>query len=432
VRARLAALSAFLAGLALVLLPVSVRNLAVGGELTLTTSQSGPNFYMGNHEGATGHYLPLRPGREMPEHERVDATQLAERATGRALTPGEVSAYWWGRSLDWIRRRPGDWAALLARKALLTWNRIELPDTESFTVYADASPLLRGLGPLLGFGVLAPLGVTGVFMSLRSRPRPVLLVAMLAGFSAAVALFYVFARYRFPMVPLLILFASYALVAAWDAARAGRARSLFPTAAVAVAAAIVVNWPLESTAAERGRSYVNLGIALASENRLDEAVAAYRRAIEAEPKDALAYANLGAALAAQGHAPDAGDALVTALRLDPSLAGAHRALGMMLAQRGDFAGAERHFRENVTRDPDSALDRTDLANSILEQGRIDEAIATYRDVLAADPRYLDARLNLAHALLRAGRRDEALAEVREAVRLDPESADARRALAELQ
>jgi Flp pilus assembly protein TadD len=368
----------------------------------------------------------------MPEFERVDATALAERALGKKLGPGEVSSYWWGRSLAWIADRPGDWALLLGRKALLTWNRVELPDTESLAVYADASHVLRLLGAVLGFGVVAPLGIAGVVLALGRRPRPVLLAAMLFGFSAAVALFYVFARYRFPMVPILILFAAHAVVASWDAVRAGRVRTLLPAAAAAAVAAAVVNWPLESPAAERGHSYVNLGIALASEGRLEDAVAAYRRAIEADPRDALAHANLGAALAAAGRVQDAGDELVTALRLDPGLAGAHRTLGMLLAQRGDFAGAEGHFREIVARDPESAMDRTDLANAILEQGRVDEAVSLYREVLASDPRYLDARLNLAHALQRAGRRDEALSELREAVRLDPENVDARRALADLE
>ena len=422
------AVGVFLTGVALVLLPVGLRNLAVGGELTLTTSQSGPNFYMGNHEGATGHYVPLKPGREMPEYERVDATDLAQQAMGRALSPREVSSYWWGRSFAWIRESPGAWIALMARKALLTWNRIELPDTESLSVYADASIVLRVLGAVLGFGVIAPLGIAGVFLAWKRRPAPVLLVAMLLAFSAAVALFYVFARYRFPMAPLLILFAAEALVLAWDRTREGRARTLLPAAGVAALAAIVVNWPLESMAAERGRSYVNLGIALASDGRFDDAVAAYRRAIEEAPSDPVAYGNLGAALAAQGRTQDAGDALVTALRLDPGLAGAHRSLGMLLAQRGDFAAAERHFREIVARDPGASQDRTNLGNAILEQGRVDEAIATYREVLARDPRYVDARLNLANALLRAGRRDEAIAEVREAVRWNPDSADAREAL----
>ena len=40
-------------------------------------SQFGTNFYIGNHEGATGQYIPLRPDRGTPEYERDDATALA-------------------------------------------------------------------------------------------------------------------------------------------------------------------------------------------------------------------------------------------------------------------------------------------------------------------------------------------------------------------
>src|SRR5262249_54963453 len=61
------ALLALLSGVAIVLLPVGLRNLAVGGEFHLTTAQSGPNFYIGNHAHADGMYMPLRAGRGSPE-----------------------------------------------------------------------------------------------------------------------------------------------------------------------------------------------------------------------------------------------------------------------------------------------------------------------------------------------------------------------------
>ena len=139
VKERAAAIGMLVAGMALVLVPVGLRNLAVGGEFLITTSQAGSNFYIGNHEGATGRYLAIRPGRETPEVERTDAIEVAEQAVGHKLTPGEVSSYWWSRSLKWIGEHPGQWITLMGRKLLLTWNRAELPDTESFEVYRDYS-----------------------------------------------------------------------------------------------------------------------------------------------------------------------------------------------------------------------------------------------------------------------------------------------------
>ena len=70
-----------------VLTPVAVRNRIVGGELHLTTSQLGPNLYIGNNPEADGTYRPLRPRRSEPQFERRDATELAERDVGRALSP---------------------------------------------------------------------------------------------------------------------------------------------------------------------------------------------------------------------------------------------------------------------------------------------------------------------------------------------------------
>ena len=97
-----------IAGALLGLAPVAVRNHAVGGGFYLTTSQLGPNFYIGNNPTADGTYRPLRFGRGSAEFERLDATAIAERAQGRRLEPDEVSRYWLGRALGLHRRRPGD------------------------------------------------------------------------------------------------------------------------------------------------------------------------------------------------------------------------------------------------------------------------------------------------------------------------------------
>src|SRR5204862_1256761 len=87
------AAAALVAGIAIIVLPVAIRNSAVGGGFYVTTSQFGPNFYIGNNAEADGTYQPLRVGRGDPEYERQDATEIAERALGRSMTPAEVSNY---------------------------------------------------------------------------------------------------------------------------------------------------------------------------------------------------------------------------------------------------------------------------------------------------------------------------------------------------
>ena len=105
----------------------------------MSTSQLGPNFYIGNHAGASGIYEPLTPGGGSAERERSDAERLAEQARGRALSPGEVSDYWLGLALEYIRSQPGDWLRLTGVKLRLTLNAAEIADTESLEVYAEHS-----------------------------------------------------------------------------------------------------------------------------------------------------------------------------------------------------------------------------------------------------------------------------------------------------
>src|SRR5581483_11570864 len=200
-------------GLAMTLLPVAVRNEIVGGGFYLTTSQFGPNFFIGNHAGADGTYRPLRYGRGAPEYERPDATELAELASGRPLTAGEVSAYWTNRALAFVESEPRAWLALMARKTSLMFNAAEISDTEDEASYADSSMVLRLLGPVSGFGILVPLALIGMIAMWRDRSRLVIVYGILAAYAGSVALFYVFARYRYPLVPLLILFAAAGLVA---------------------------------------------------------------------------------------------------------------------------------------------------------------------------------------------------------------------------
>ena len=183
---RFVAAGIFLLGLAIVLLPVAARNRMVGGGFYPATSQFGPNFYIGNNERSDGTYMPLRFGRGAPEYERQDATELAERAAGRHLTPAEVSRYWTEQALAYIRSHPARWLKLLGRKAMLVWNATEMLDTESQASYAEWSTPVRIAGWFGHFGVLVPLALFGIWATWAERSRLWLLYAMSMAYAASV------------------------------------------------------------------------------------------------------------------------------------------------------------------------------------------------------------------------------------------------------
>jgi len=82
------------------------------------------------------------------------------------------------------------------------------------------------------------------------------------------------------------------------------------------------------------------GIRLMAEGRLDEALAAFRRALDDNPAFALAAYNMGVVLAHQGQMPEAAEAFRKAIGLRPGFSTAHFALGLVLKASGDPAAEE--------------------------------------------------------------------------------------------
>jgi tetratricopeptide (TPR) repeat protein len=395
-RRRSASAGAFLAGAALVLTPVALRNLAVGGELVLTTSQAGPNFYIGNHAGADGRYRPLRSGRGSARFEREDARELAEAALGRPLGAREVSRYWLARGLELARRDPGRWLALLARKAGLTWSRTEIVDTVALEAVADTSRPLRWLEPFANFGVLAPLAAAGAFWTRRRWRELTALYLWLGVWTASVAAFFVLARYRLPLVPVLAIFAGAAVAYGIELAR--------------------------------GRSWRALaaGLALA----LGVGVAARLGADGRDPRG-VTWASLGNALADQGRSREGERWLEAAVAASPRFTEAHLSLGHLRLAREDLDAAAAAYRRVLEIEPERAEAWNNLGVIASRQGRGAEALASFRRAAAADPDYPSARYNLARALAANGDLAAARAELERFLRLSPGDPEAARLLAEL-
>ena len=426
----------FAVGVAVVLLPLAVRNSIAGRGVYLTTAQLGPNFFIGNHSGAPGTYQSLRYGRGSPEYEQQDATDMAQQALGRALTPAEVSSFWTSRALAFIASDPGAWLNLMARKIALLCNATEMVDTEDQTSYAEWSTVLTLLAPLAHFGVLAPLSLVGLLATWGSRSRLAIFYALVAAYAGSVVVFFVVARYRYPLVPMLVLFAAAGIVAApqafvrADFAVPGRGwRTLGIPAAAVLAGAIFVNWPMGSVTAMRAVTETNLGAALQAEHRLDEAIVQYRRAIAAQPDYAPAYNNIGTALREEGRTDEAAENYEQALKLQPEFATAQYNFANLLLEKGDMARAADHFKLAIQKEPASADVHNNLAIALASAGRIEEALREFRVVVDLDPTSAKAYRNLGDTLSSQGRWSEAISALRRAVALEANDAAIRYDLA---
>jgi tetratricopeptide (TPR) repeat protein len=330
-------------------------------------------------------------------YERQDATEVAEAAAGRKLSAGEVSRFWRQRAWDWISANPAAWIRLMTKKALLVWNTHEVSDTEDLDTHADWSWPLRSTGVVLTFGVIAPLALLGVWIT-RARWRELWIFYVMAiAYAASVAAFYVMARYRYPLVPMLMPFAGVAVATLLSWWRASRTAERAGGVVIVAITLVACHWPVLSPAsmqAMRAGTHYNVAHDLQTSGQNDDAITEYRAALALAPDLADAHSNLGLLLAGRGEHDEALQHYREALRLDPTMSEAHVNLGMELAARRQTAEAIASFERAVTLDPGNATAHYNLGTLLASQGRLTEALPHLERALALRPDFAEARQNL--------------------------------------
>jgi predicted Zn-dependent protease len=162
-----------------------------------------------------------------------------------------------------------------------------------------------------------------------------------------------------------------------------------------------------------------------AQNRLDDALGLYRRAVEANPLSFEAHVELGLLLARKGKPADARPELAAATRLDPGEAGvaakarAWRALAE-IDRADDPAEASEDLLEALKLSPETEDDAL-LAASLADQtGQSGAAEVAYRRILVRDPKSAPANAGLAHLLIARKQFPEAETFLRAALVQSPE------------
>jgi len=150
-----------------------------------------------------------------------------------------------------------------------------------------------------------------------------------------------------------------------------------------------------------------------------DALAAAERAAALDPQLSRPRAVLGQLYEEHWQWASAERELREALRLDPSDAIAHQWYAMFLWFRGDMQGALVQMRIARDLDPLSPIINSDYGRALIYTGDVDGAIAQYRATVALEPRFALAHLFLAEAWMAKGRYPDALAETRTAIALTP-------------
>jgi 4-amino-4-deoxy-L-arabinose transferase-like glycosyltransferase len=269
-RRRWAAPVTFAVAAGVVLVPITVANHRLTGEVILVTTTGGSNLMKGNGPTATGSHAFLPPD--------AQATGIRAHLDGNVHGPSAVaqSRALSDRAKAYMLEHPGRTIALFARKLVLLLNREELGIRDQYYFVSSRSPVLSW--PLLSFAIVVPLGLAGAVFGWR-RDRAAV-YAVLAVQIASFMLIFVLARYRLVMVAALMPFAAQLLV---DLVALARRRDWIEAAprcvALAIAAALVF-LPIQGFPRDRGWAdqYRFLGESLLARGELDAAAEAFEAA----------------------------------------------------------------------------------------------------------------------------------------------------------
>ena len=180
----------------------------------------------------------------------------------------------------------------------------------------------------------------------------------------------------------------------------------------------------------QGRFHWNKGTTAGYRNAIEY----FQRAIQKDPKYALAYAGLADSYLLLGSTyveslPEAKAAAENARQLDPNLAEAHVALGQIkLWLDWQWAAAEREFKEGIQLNPASALAHNQYAGYLATVGRLSDALEEADKALALDPLSVIVNTDRGWLLLFAERRADAIAQFRKTLDFDANAVSARRGL----
>jgi tetratricopeptide (TPR) repeat protein len=177
----------------------------------------------------------------------------------------------------------------------------------------------------------------------------------------------------------------------------------------------------------------------AARRLLDEADAlkAFARAVELNPRDARAQYRLGCEYLREGKAQAAVVHLTEAMRMNPEDRATLYNLQRALFANGELEEAARirtsmsELLRSTSRSAEHSLQTANLNDDAMRleaAGNIAAAIAKYRTALELDPTAAGIRLNYGLALCRVGRWDEGIQEIKEVLRADPDNAQAAKAL----
>jgi len=171
--------------------------------------------------------------------------------------------------------------------------------------------------------------------------------------------------------------------------------------------------------------YTSKANAYADSGAFDEALAAYEKALDFNPRYVVALSNYGVILNEEFNLIEqAIDCFRRALIIEPGYSDAHQNLGVILAMQEKFTEALNHYDRALAVDPESIETWINRGNTLHRQGRLKDALTSFDHAIKLDADFPEAWAGRSITLNELRLYSEALEDCSRALKLRPDFAEA--------
>lgn len=422
----------FLVPILIIVAPVTIRNYVKSKRLVLIAWQAGTNFYIGNNPNSDG-VTAIMPGtRGSWWGGYYDAKRLAEQAMGRPLKGADIDAYWLKQGFKFWQEQPFPAFKLLLRKVYLWFSGYEVSndrDIYFFKHYSFLKFLIYRTGWLVfPFGILFPLSLVGIYLSRRKWRQFIPVYLFIISYTLSFVIFFVTARYRMPMVVLLIPFAVFGI----ESYLKSSSREKLIGGALFIVAFILFNLNFARIhETDKAQNHFLAALGFHETGRMGETVKELEPALAND--SAVNILALEATVRLElGQNARAEKVAQAAVRLWPNMSDSYGVAGNVYAASSQPESAKIYFEHAVKLDPYSLQALNNLGNLALTRNDLPSARRYYEQALAIDPNFTLSLFHLGLVNYYEGKKVEAHKLWERVLQLDPKNYKAREALFRLQ
>jgi tetratricopeptide (TPR) repeat protein len=384
----------FFIGIGLPIAPVTIRNYIVADDIVPISSQGGINLYLGNNTSAEGLTMMMPEvilDATVPWTKFIPTTtEYAEEAVGHPLKPSEVSAFWANKAKQFIFENPGQFIGLTYRKLVYFFSGFENSDQHNIYDFRQYSSLISILifdyGLKFPFGLFGPLGLIGMGLCFRKRSHFAPLLVFFWGYLPTVIFFLVTARHRLTIIPILLMFAAYAILYFWEKFKSAQLKKAIVPLAFTLLLLVLCNINFfDMGLKNEAQIHHNLALTLARQGKYAEAIEEYNLAIKETPGVPALYFGLGTTYKNMERFQEAVEQLTIAVSIKPDYTDAFINLGSSYEALGQLERAEMAFRKAATLEPDRAQPFIRLGDLLMARGDNQQSAENFYHALDLEP-----------------------------------------------